>query len=61
MPGRPFGGPWTPERQAAGVTVTSTAIALDEVSAVDAVLLSHDQHADNLDHSGRAYLADVER
>ncbi|WP_326565545.1 MBL fold metallo-hydrolase [Amycolatopsis rhabdoformis] len=27
-----------------------------EVGAVDAVLLSHDQHADNLDHGGRAYL-----
>jgi L-ascorbate metabolism protein UlaG (beta-lactamase superfamily) len=26
---------------------------------VDAVLLSHDQHPDNLDHSGRALLADV--
>ncbi|GGW77881.1 MBL fold metallo-hydrolase [Streptomyces lucensis JCM 4490] len=28
---------------------------------VDVVLLSHDQHADNLDHSGRALLADVPR
>jgi L-ascorbate metabolism protein UlaG (beta-lactamase superfamily) len=28
----------------------------DAVGAVDAVLLSHDQHADNLDHSGREYL-----
>ena len=27
-----------------------------EVGAVDAVLLSHDQHADNLDHAGRAFL-----
>ena len=26
---------------------------------IDAVLLSHDQHADNLDHSGRALLADI--
>lgn len=30
-----------------------------EIGPVDAVLLSHDQHADNLDNGGRAYLADV--
>lgn len=30
-----------------------------EVGAVDAVLLSHDQHPDNLDHAGRAFLADA--
>ena len=28
----------------------------DEFGAVDAVLLSHDQHFDNLDHAGRAFL-----
>ncbi|MEI8146938.1 MAG: MBL fold metallo-hydrolase, partial [Alphaproteobacteria bacterium] len=28
----------------------------DQIGAVDAVLLSHDQHADNLDHGGRAFL-----
>jgi len=28
----------------------------DAVGAVDAVLLSHDQHADNLDHAGRDFL-----
>ena len=27
-----------------------------EIGAIDAVLLSHDQHADNLDISGRAFL-----
>lgn len=32
------------------------ALQPDEIGAVDAVLLSHDQHFDNLDHSGRAYL-----
>jgi L-ascorbate metabolism protein UlaG (beta-lactamase superfamily) len=31
------------------------AVAPEAVGAVDAVLLSHDQHADNLDQSGRAY------
>lgn len=29
----------------------------EQVGAVDAVLLSHDQHPDNLDHGGRAYVA----
>jgi L-ascorbate metabolism protein UlaG (beta-lactamase superfamily) len=31
----------------------------EELGAVDAVLLSHDQHADNLDLAGRAYLKEV--
>jgi L-ascorbate metabolism protein UlaG (beta-lactamase superfamily) len=42
--------------------LTKTADALvgpDEVGAIDAVLLSHDQHPDNLDHGGRAYLSRV--
>jgi L-ascorbate metabolism protein UlaG (beta-lactamase superfamily) len=29
----------------------------EQVGAVDAVLLSHDQHPDNLDHGSRAYMA----
>ncbi|MFI6792880.1 MBL fold metallo-hydrolase [Nonomuraea sp. NPDC050383] len=33
------------------------AFSPDEVGPVDAVLLSHDQHPDNLDRAGRAYLA----
>lgn len=33
------------------------AIDVDNIGAVDAVLLSHDQHADNLDTSGRAFLS----
>ncbi|MFF7406500.1 MBL fold metallo-hydrolase [Streptomyces murinus] len=47
-----------------GRTLTKTAPSTTtpaEVGPVDAVLLSHDQHADNLDHSGRALLADVPR
>ena len=42
------------------VTLTKTsgpALAADAIGKVDAVLLSHDQHSDNLDHSGRAFLA----
>ncbi|MCM2425724.1 MBL fold metallo-hydrolase [Streptomyces sp. RKAG337] len=41
------------------VKTTGPAVAADAVGAVDAVLLSHDQHPDNLDTSGRAYLASV--
>ena len=32
------------------------AVSLYELGRVDAVLLSHDQHADNLDHTGRVLL-----
>ncbi|MFF1281807.1 MBL fold metallo-hydrolase [Streptomyces sp. NPDC058299] len=47
-----------------GRVLTKTApprVPLAGVGPVDVVLLSHDQHADNLDHSGRALLADVPR
>jgi L-ascorbate metabolism protein UlaG (beta-lactamase superfamily) len=46
------------------VTLTKTsspALRLDQVGAVDVVLLSHDQHADNLDNSGREFLKRVPR
>jgi L-ascorbate metabolism protein UlaG (beta-lactamase superfamily) len=39
--------------------LTGPAVSLADLGAVDAVLLSHDQHPDNLDDSGRAALADV--
>ncbi|MCC8975356.1 MBL fold metallo-hydrolase [Bradyrhizobium brasilense] len=35
------------------------AIAVDQVGSLDAVLLSHDHHFDNLDNSGRALLPNV--
>ncbi|MGC0332256.1 L-ascorbate metabolism protein UlaG (beta-lactamase superfamily) [Streptomyces sp. SAI-170] len=35
------------------------AVGVEEVGVVDAVLLSHDHHPDNLDTSGRAYLGEV--
>ncbi len=35
------------------------AITADALGPVDVVLLSHDQHGDNLDPAGRAYLAQV--
>ncbi|MFJ9610318.1 MBL fold metallo-hydrolase [Kitasatospora sp. NPDC101176] len=45
-----------------GPVLTKTAPAAGgpaDAGRVDVVLLSHDEHADNLDHSGRALLADV--
>ena len=38
---------------------TGPAFNADRVGRIDAILLSHDQHADNLDTSGRAFLATV--
>lgn len=39
--------------------VTGPAVAADALGAVDAVLLTHDQHGDNLDEAGRALLPSV--
>jgi L-ascorbate metabolism protein UlaG (beta-lactamase superfamily) len=39
--------------------LTPPAVPVEAIGPVDAVLLSHDQHADNLDHSGRELLKDV--
>lgn len=41
------------------VTLTKTsrpALTLNQLGSIDAVLLSHDQHSDNLDNSGRDFL-----
>jgi L-ascorbate metabolism protein UlaG (beta-lactamase superfamily) len=35
---------------------SSPALTAQQVGPIDAVLLSHDQHSDNLDNSGRAFL-----
>lgn len=46
------------------LTLTKTmgpALSPDQLDPVDVVLLSHDQHLDNLDHRGRAYLSAVPR
>ena len=37
------------------------AISAHDIGDVDAVLLSHDQHSDNLDHSGKEFLAKAKR
>ncbi len=47
-----------------GITLVKTeppALTPAEIGPLDAVLLSHDQHADNLDHAGRALLGEVPR
>ncbi|GAA2088254.1 MBL fold metallo-hydrolase [Pseudolysinimonas kribbensis] len=41
------------------VKTTGPALTPEQVGAVDVVLLSHDQHPDNLDAAGRAFLATV--
>ncbi|UVK57227.1 MBL fold metallo-hydrolase [Mesorhizobium sp. AR02] len=38
------------------VKQSGPAIGIDSLPPIDVVLLSHDQHLDNLDHSGRAFL-----
>ncbi|GAA4478347.1 MBL fold metallo-hydrolase [Microbacterium panaciterrae] len=48
-----------PRTYAGGIPLhklTGPALLPDEIGDVDAVLLSHDQHPDNLDESGRAFL-----
>ena len=39
------------------VKTAGPAFGPDEAGTVDAVLLSHDQHPDNLDKAGRAFLS----
>ncbi|MDG4815032.1 MBL fold metallo-hydrolase [Micromonospora sp. WMMD956] len=54
-PGRRYSFGWgTSSRKEHG-----PALEPDELGPVDAVLLSHDHHADNLDDRGRAFLAGV--
>jgi L-ascorbate metabolism protein UlaG (beta-lactamase superfamily) len=43
------------------VKTAGPALAPSEIGTVDAVLLSHDQHSDNLDNSGRAFLRNAKR
>jgi L-ascorbate metabolism protein UlaG (beta-lactamase superfamily) len=41
--------------------LSGPALESEAIGKVDAVLLSHDQHADNLDHSGRDFLTKADR
>ena len=54
------GGTYEIPRVGAKTTkLAGPAVAVDALGAIDAVLLSHDEHADNLDESGRALLSRV--
>ncbi|MFI8768153.1 MBL fold metallo-hydrolase [Streptomyces sp. NPDC053792] len=49
-----------PKKYKSGLEKTKApALGIDLIGRIDAVLLSHDQHDDNLDDSGRAFLKDV--
>ena len=52
-PGRRYGFGWG----AASRTLAGPAIAAGDIGRVDAVLLTHDHHGDNLDDAGRALLS----
>jgi L-ascorbate metabolism protein UlaG (beta-lactamase superfamily) len=41
--------------------LTGPALSAESIGPVDAVLLSHDQHSDNLDHSGKDFLTKAKR
>jgi L-ascorbate metabolism protein UlaG (beta-lactamase superfamily) len=41
--------------------LSGPALEPEVIGKVDAVLLSHDQHADNLDHSGKDFLTKADR
>jgi len=41
--------------------LTGPALPAEQIGPVDAVLLSHDQHSDNLDHSGKDFLRGAKR
>lgn len=56
-PGRTYGFGWgTRSRH-----TSAPAVSVEELGRIDAVLVSHDQHADNLDDAGRALLPQAPR
>ena len=57
----PAGYRYPPDSPHALVKTASPAIAAAEIGPLDAVLLSHDHHADNLDAAGRELLAQAGR
>ncbi|MFG1918437.1 MBL fold metallo-hydrolase [Micromonospora sp. NPDC048898] len=56
---RPAGSPARVRLGTSSRKVTGPALRPEQVGPIDAVLLSHAHHADNLDESGRELLADV--
>ncbi|MCB0932891.1 MAG: MBL fold metallo-hydrolase [Mycobacterium sp.] len=53
----PAGERWNFGWGAMSQKLTGPAVSAKDLPPIDAVLLSHDQHGDNLDHAGRALLA----
>jgi L-ascorbate metabolism protein UlaG (beta-lactamase superfamily) len=51
-----YQGPHSPVRH---LKTTGPAMSVDQLGKIDAVLLSHDHHFDNLDNAGRAMLPSV--
>ena len=43
------------------VKTTGPAVGIEKIGPIDVVLISHDQHADNLDPAGRALALDAKR
>jgi L-ascorbate metabolism protein UlaG (beta-lactamase superfamily) len=56
----PAGGHYTFGRGTSSDKVAGPALAASELPPIDAVLLTHDHHSDNLDTAGRALLSSVE-
>jgi L-ascorbate metabolism protein UlaG (beta-lactamase superfamily) len=52
----PAGGKYNFGLGTGSVKLTDPAVSVDALGSIDAVLLSHDQHEDNLDAAGRAML-----
>ena len=55
-PAGEYQGPHSPVKH---LKLSGPALSVDQIGKIDAVLLSHDQHFDNLDNAGRALLSDV--
>jgi len=50
------------EKYDSGLTkLTAPSVSIESIGKIDAVLLSHDHHDDNLDKAGRAFLPKVKR
>jgi len=52
----PAGGQYAFGYGTSSVKLTEPAVSPESIGKIDAVLLSHDHHEDNLDHAGRALL-----
>jgi L-ascorbate metabolism protein UlaG (beta-lactamase superfamily) len=57
----PAGGRYSFGWGTGSTKLTDSPVSPDSLGNIDAVLLSHDHHEDNLDHAGRAFLPKVKR